>query len=84
VIHGVLLAVIVFGVTRVMRQNVLACFLVLAVMALSNGAAEMLKQADRFYRLNGYGLLALLFAILAWTLLAWRLRSLATSRATGA
>lgn len=83
-VHAILLAVIVFGVIRVMRFNVLGCFLVLMIMALVNGAAELLGQPDRFYRTNGYGLIVLLVVILAWPLLAWRTRSGATAGANSA
>jgi hypothetical protein len=84
VVRTVLLAVIVFGVIWVMRFNVLGCFLFLAIIALVNGAAELLGQADSFYRANGYGLLLILFAILAWPFLIWRARSGTASRTVGA
>jgi membrane protease YdiL (CAAX protease family) len=74
-IHAILLAVIIFGVIWVMRFNVLGCFLALVTVALVNGAAELLGQADRFYRANGYGLILLLVAMLAWPVFVWRTHS---------
>jgi membrane protease YdiL (CAAX protease family) len=71
----IILAVIVAGVWRVMRFNLLGCFLVLVSTALLDSAAELLKQPDRFYRLNGYAVLVVLALFLIWPLIAWRLRS---------
>jgi hypothetical protein len=68
----ILLSVLVFGVRYVMRFNLLGCFLVLASTALVSAAAELLGQADRFYRLNGYGIVVVLLLLLAGPLLAWR------------
>jgi membrane protease YdiL (CAAX protease family) len=73
--QAVLLAVLVFGVRRVMRFNILGCFLVLAITALVSDAAELLAQPDAFYRANGYALVLLLVLLLAWPLVAWRSRS---------
>jgi len=44
----------VFGVQRLMRFNVLGCFLVVASTSLVSGAAELLGQPDPYYRANGY------------------------------
>jgi hypothetical protein len=68
----ILLTVYAFGVRRVMRFNILGCFLVLAAMALMSEAAELLAQPDGFYRLNGYAVTAALVILLAWPLIAWR------------
>jgi membrane protease YdiL (CAAX protease family) len=68
----ILLAVLVFGVRYVMRFNIFGCFLVVALIALASGAAELLGQPDRFYRLNGYGVVAALVLLLAWPLMNWR------------
>jgi hypothetical protein len=67
----ILLSVLAFGVRYVMRFNILGCFLVLATTTLTMDAAELLGQPDRFYRLNGYAVIAGLVVLLAWTLLAW-------------
>jgi hypothetical protein len=71
----ILLSVLVFGVRYVMRFNLLGCFLVLAITALVSAAAELLGQADRFYRLNGYGVILALVLLLAWPVFAWRVPS---------
>jgi membrane protease YdiL (CAAX protease family) len=70
----ILLAVLTFGVQRVMRFNLLGCFLVVAGSSLLAGAAELLTQPDSFYRANGYALLLALALLFAWPLAAWRLR----------
>jgi membrane protease YdiL (CAAX protease family) len=68
----IVLGVYVFGVRWVMRNNIFGCFLVLAILSLIEGAAELLGQPDSFYRLNGYCLIAALVLLLAWPFLAWR------------
>jgi len=71
----ILLGVLVFGVSRIMRFNILGCFLVVAGTSLLGGAAELLGQPAPFYHANGYGVVLALFLLLAWPLTAWRLRS---------
>jgi hypothetical protein len=68
----ILLAVLVLGVRYVMRFNIFGCFLVVALISLASGAAELLGQPDRFYRLNGYAVVAALVLLLAWPLMNWR------------
>jgi membrane protease YdiL (CAAX protease family) len=68
----ILLGVLVFGVRRVMRFNILGCFLVVAGTSLLGGAAELLAQPDSFYRANGYAVLLALILLFAWPLVAWR------------
>ncbi len=68
----ILLAVLVLGVRYVMRFNIFGCFLVVGVISLASGAAELLGQPDRFYRLNGYAVVAALVLLLTWPLLSWR------------
>jgi membrane protease YdiL (CAAX protease family) len=65
------LGVLALGVRYVMRFNILGCFLVLAMVALLSGAAELLGQPNRFYRLNGYAVVAALVLLLTWPLLGW-------------
>jgi Type II CAAX prenyl endopeptidase Rce1-like len=72
--RGIFLLVVVVGIWRIMRFNVLGCFLVLLSTALVGAASELLKQPDRFYRLNGYALLAAAGLLVAWPLVAWRMR----------
>jgi len=68
----ILLAVLVLGVRYVMRFNIFGCFLVVALISLASGAAELLGQPDRFYRLNAYAVVAALVLLLAWPLMNWR------------
>jgi hypothetical protein len=68
----ILLAVLVLGVRYVMRFNIFGCFLVVGVISLASGAAELLGEPNRFYRLNGYAVIAALVLLLAWPLMNWR------------
>ena len=73
--EAVLLALLVFGVRRVMRFNILGCFLVVTGTSLLAGAAKLLSQPDAFYRANGYAVVFMLVALLAWPVVAWRART---------
>jgi hypothetical protein len=68
----ILLAVLVLGVRYVMRFNIFGCFLVVGLTSLASGAAELVGQPDRFYRLNGYAVVAAIVLLLAWPLMNWR------------
>ncbi len=59
-----LLIAYVAGVQWIMRTNILGCFLVLAILSLVEGAAQLLGQPDSFYRLNGYAVIAALVLLL--------------------
>ncbi|HVS89351.1 MAG TPA: CPBP family intramembrane glutamic endopeptidase [Candidatus Acidoferrum sp.] len=72
---AILLAVMIFGIRRIMRFNILGCFLVLAGTSLLAGVSELLRQPDAFYRANGYAVLLALLLLLAWPLSAWRMRT---------
>jgi membrane protease YdiL (CAAX protease family) len=76
----IFLGVLVLGMQRIARFNVLGWFLVVAVMTLLGGAVDLLGQPDSFYRMQGYGVLLLLVALLAWPLVAWRRNTLATAK----
>ena len=76
-----LMAVVVFGIRHVARLNMLGWFLAVATLGLLGAAAELLSQVDLFYRANGYIILAMLVALLAWPLLAWRFGAERSSRA---
>ncbi len=65
------LAVVWWGVTRVVRFNLLAYFLVAATIALVGTAGALLQQPNGFFRANGYAVVAALLALLAWPLIAW-------------
>jgi len=73
--RAILLAVLIVGVSRIMRFNILGCFLALAVTTLLAGVIELMGQPNAFYRANGYAVLLALFLLLAWPLVAWRIRS---------
>jgi hypothetical protein len=75
----ILLGVLVFGVRYVMRFNVLGCFLVLAMSALTTSGAGLTGQPDRFYRLNGYGVSVALLLLVVSVLFSWQVRGRADS-----
>ncbi len=58
----ILLGVIVFGVSRVIRFNVLGCLLIVALLTLLGAAAQLLSQPDAFYRTNGYAVIVMMLA----------------------
>ncbi|HEX4542112.1 MAG TPA: CPBP family intramembrane glutamic endopeptidase [Candidatus Acidoferrum sp.] len=68
----ILLGALVFGVRRVMRFNLLGCFLVVAGTSLFGDAVELLAQLNSFYRDNGYAVLLALCLLFTWPLAAWR------------
>jgi hypothetical protein len=72
---AILLAVVIFGVRRIMRFNILGCFLIVAGTFSLAGASELLGQPDAFYRVNGCAVLVALFLLLAWPFAAWRMHS---------
>jgi membrane protease YdiL (CAAX protease family) len=72
--EAILLGVIVFGVRRVMRFNVLGCLLIVALLTLLGAAAQLLGQPDAFYRTNGYAVILMMGILLVWPLTVWRMR----------
>jgi hypothetical protein len=70
-----ILGVVVFGFRRVVRFNLLGCFLVVAGTALLGGMGELITQPDGFYRSQGYLVLGALALMMAWPLVAWRMGS---------
>ena len=72
---ALLLAVLVWGVSRVARFNLLGCFLVLAGKALVGAAAPLLAQPHPFYRASGYGILLAIGLFYLWVLMTWRLKT---------
>ncbi len=75
---AILLAVVIFGVRRIMRFNILGCFLIVAGTFSLAGASELLGQPDAFYRANGCAVLVALFLLLAWPFTSWRIYSRGT------
>jgi hypothetical protein len=78
-VRAVVLAVLVFGVRRIMRFNLLGCFLVVVGTSLLSGALPLLRQPEAFYRANGYLVLLALVLLLAWPLVSWRMRASTTA-----
>jgi membrane protease YdiL (CAAX protease family) len=69
------LGVVVYGVMRIVRFNILGYFLITALLSLGAGAARLISQPDRFYRGSGYVVLVMMVALLAWPVVAWRGRA---------
>ncbi len=70
--HLVAVAALWYGVTHIARFNVLGYFLLAAMIALVPGAIELLEQPNRYLHANGYAILAIAVAILAWPLMRWQ------------
>jgi len=68
----VLIVVLWVGVTRIARFNVMAYFLLAAMIALVPGAVNLLRQPNAYFHLNGYAVVAVGLAILAWPLVLWQ------------
>ncbi len=78
---AILLAVIVLGIRRMVRFNLLGLFLIVACTTLLAAAAELVTQPNAFYRANGYGVLLAVVLLLGWPLVTWRLRATGPSGA---
>jgi membrane protease YdiL (CAAX protease family) len=72
---ALLLGMLVFGIRRVARFNILGSFLVVTGTSLLAAAAKLVSQPDGFYRANGYLVLLILAGLLGWPLAAWRRRA---------
>jgi hypothetical protein len=72
---ALLLGLLIFGISRVVRFNLLGSFLVVACTSLLAAAAKLVSQPNTFYRGNGYAVLLLLAGLLAWPLAAWSMRA---------
>jgi len=70
----ILLGFVVFGIRHVSRFNLLGFFLILTTAGMAGGAIELLAQPDTFYRTQGYIVVTALGLLLAWPLVAWRMR----------
>jgi len=70
--HLVAVAAVWFGVTRIARFNVLGYFLLAAIIALVPAAIDLLEQPNPYLHANGYAILAIALAILAWPLMLWQ------------
>ena len=67
----IFLAIVVFGVVRVVRLNLLGYFMVLAISTLLMGIAELLPHPNGFYQVQGIACVAALALLLIWPLTAW-------------
>ncbi|HET7108304.1 MAG TPA: type II CAAX endopeptidase family protein [Candidatus Acidoferrum sp.] len=72
---ALVLGVVVFGFRRVVRFNLMGCFLVVVSVALLGGAVELVSQSNGFYRAQGHLALAALVLLLGWPLVTWRMGS---------
>ncbi len=68
---AVILAVLIVGVTRVVRFNLLGYFLIAVCTSLLSGAVKLIGQPNSFYKENGYAVVAMLVLLLAWPLVEW-------------
>jgi hypothetical protein len=71
----ILLAIVVFGIRRVVRFNMLGLFLITAGTVMLGGATQLLRQADNFYHSQAYVVLVALAGLLAWPLVMARVGS---------
>jgi hypothetical protein len=69
------LGVVVFGFRRMVRFNLLGCFLAVTSVAILGSAVELVTQSNAFYRSEGHLVLAALALLLAWPLVSWRMGS---------
>jgi hypothetical protein len=71
VFKALFLAVVVLGVSRVARLNLLGYFLLLAIPGLVAGAEEFLAQPNRFYHVQGVLCDVALAVVLLWPVVGW-------------
>ncbi len=72
-LEGIVLCVVWWGVTRILRFNMLAYFLLSVTLTLGGLALELLRHGSQsFFVLNGYATIAALALFLLWPLVAWR------------
>ena len=67
-----LVAALWYGVAHLARFNVLGYVLLAAMLTLVPGAIDLLEQPNPYLHANGYSVLAIAIAILAWPLYRWR------------
>jgi len=64
-----------FGVTQVVRFNAMGYFLAASMIALVNGAVELIQQPNPYFHANGYAVVVVAVALLAWPINYWRRQS---------
>jgi hypothetical protein len=70
--HFFVVFVFWYGVTRIVRFNVLGYFLLAAMLALIPTAIGLLQQPNPYFHANAYAVVAFAVGILAWPLVRWR------------
>ena len=68
-VQAILLGFLVFAGLRIVRFNLLGWFLAFSVAALASAIVELVSQPNRFYRVQGYGLILFLAVLLLGPLL---------------
>jgi membrane protease YdiL (CAAX protease family) len=68
---AIFLAVVIFGVMRVARLNLLGYFLAIAIPMLLVGGIELISQPNGFYHQQGVACLVLLAVVLLWPTASW-------------
>jgi hypothetical protein len=68
----VLVTALWFGVTRIIRFNMLGYFLLAATVALESGAIQLIEQPNPYFHVNGYAVVAFAIAMFAWPFIFWR------------
>jgi membrane protease YdiL (CAAX protease family) len=61
-----------WGISKVVRFNLLGYFLLMAVISLAGGAIPLLQQPNSYLRANGVAALAMLALLVLWPIVAWR------------
>jgi hypothetical protein len=61
-----------YGVAHIAQFNVLGYFLLAALVTLVPSAIDLLEQPNPSLHANGYAVLAIAIAILAWPLMRWQ------------
>ena len=70
--HLVIVTALWYGVTHIARFNVLGYFLLGAMTVLVPAAVELIEQPNPYLHANGYAVVAIALAILAWPLMRWQ------------
>ncbi len=68
----VVVATLCYGVTQIVRFNVLGYFLLAAMLTLVPAAVELIEQPNSYLHANGYAVVAIALAVLVWPLMRWR------------
>jgi membrane protease YdiL (CAAX protease family) len=71
-LHLVAVVAFWYGVTNVARFNVLGYFLLASMIVLVPSAIELLEQPNPSLHANGYAVIVIAVAILAWPLVRWQ------------